>query len=117
MCFEVLGFDVMLDSELKPIILEVNYTPSFTTDTPLDLQIKQNLLKDTLILLNLSNKAKNDALAAKKREMIERTLTGKKIWHTKEEREYLLDKINAKRDAWELHHLGNYERVYPPLKP
>ena len=40
MCFEVLGFDVMLDSELKPIILEVNYTPSFTTDTPLDLQIK-----------------------------------------------------------------------------
>jgi len=40
MCFEVLGFDVMLDSDLKPIILEVNYTPSFTTDTPLDLQIK-----------------------------------------------------------------------------
>ncbi len=40
MCFEVLGFDVMLDSTLHPIILEVNYTPSFTTDTPLDLQIK-----------------------------------------------------------------------------
>lgn len=100
MCFQVLGFDVMLDAELKPIILEVNYTPSFSTDTPLDIQIKENLLRDTLILMNLSNKAKNDALASKKREMMERTLTGKKIWYTREEREYLLDKINAKRDTW-----------------
>jgi tubulin polyglutamylase TTLL6/13 len=90
----------MLDAELKPIILEVNYTPSFSTDTPLDIQIKENLLRDTLILMNLSNKAKNDALASKKREMMERTLTGKKIWYTREEREYLLDKINAKRDTW-----------------
>jgi len=100
MCFEVLGFDVMLDANLNPIILEVNYTPSFSTDTPLDMQIKENLLRDTLILMNLSNKAKNDALATKKREMMERTLTGKKIWYTREEREFLLDKINAKRDTW-----------------
>ena len=50
--------------------------------------------------MNLSNKVKNDALATKKREMMERTLTGKKIWYTREEREFLLDKINAKRDTW-----------------
>lgn len=67
MCFEVLGFDVILDADLKPIILEVNYTPSFTTDTPLDTYIKQNLIKDTLILLNINNKVKNDTLNAKKR--------------------------------------------------
>jgi len=65
--------------------------------------------------MNLSNKAKNDALASKKREMMERTLTGKKIWHTREEREFLLDKINAKKDAWELNHLGNFDRAYPPI--
>lgn len=76
----------MLDSNLHPIILEVNYTPSFTTDTPLDLQIKEYLIRDTLVLLNLSNKAKNDALSSKKKEMMERTLTGKKIWHSKAER-------------------------------
>ena len=86
MCFEILGFDVMLDHELKPVILEVNYTPSFCTDTPLDQVIKENLIKDTLRLMHLSNRAKSDALAVKKKEMMERTLTGKKITRSKEER-------------------------------
>jgi len=54
MCFEILGFDVMIDSKLKPWILEVNHTPSFTTDSPLDFKIKKNLIHDTIKLLNLS---------------------------------------------------------------
>jgi tubulin polyglutamylase TTLL6/13 len=36
MCFEILGFDIMLDSDLNPYLIEVNHTPSFTADTPLD---------------------------------------------------------------------------------
>lgn len=36
MCFEILGFDVLLNDDLEPFLLEINYTPSFTTDTPLD---------------------------------------------------------------------------------
>lgn len=54
MCFEVLGFDIMLDAGLKPWILEVNHSPSFTTDSPLDFKIKKNLISDTIRLLNLS---------------------------------------------------------------
>ena len=54
MCFELLGFDVILDSDLKPWILEVNHSPSFSTDTPLDFKIKKNLVVDTIRLLNLS---------------------------------------------------------------
>jgi tubulin polyglutamylase TTLL6/13 len=41
MCFEVLGMDVILDHKLKPYLLEVNHSPSFTTDTPLDSAIKR----------------------------------------------------------------------------
>ena len=41
MCFEVLGMDVILDHKLKPYLLEVNHSPSFTTDTPLDAAIKR----------------------------------------------------------------------------
>ena len=58
MCFELLGFDIFLDSDLKPWILEVNHSPSFSTDTPLDFKIKKNLIGDTIKLLNLSYKKK-----------------------------------------------------------
>ena len=82
-CFEILGFDVILDHNLKPEVLEVNYTPSFTTDTPLDLEIKKNLIHDALVLMNLTTKAKNDVINEKKKEMKERTLTGKNFHHSR----------------------------------
>ncbi len=58
MCFHVLGFDVMLKNNGEPLLLEVNHTPSFTTDTPLDFKIKKNLIKDTLKLMNVNLKKK-----------------------------------------------------------
>jgi len=54
MCFEVLGFDVFLDENLKPWILEVNHDPSFETDAPLDFKIKKQLITDTLRMLQLN---------------------------------------------------------------
>ena len=54
MCFEILGFDIFLDDKLKPWILEVNHSPSFSTDSPLDFKVKKNLVADTIALLNLS---------------------------------------------------------------
>jgi len=58
MCFEILGFDVMIDHKLNPYLLEINYTPSFTADTPLDQHIKKNLISDALQLLNVNDKWK-----------------------------------------------------------
>ena len=54
MCFEILGFDIFLDDKLKPWIIEVNHTPSFSTDSPLDFEIKKNVINDTLKLTNLA---------------------------------------------------------------
>jgi len=28
MCFQLLGFDIMIDSKLEPFLLEVNHSPS-----------------------------------------------------------------------------------------
>jgi len=54
MCFHILGFDIILDSKCKPYLLEVNHSPSFSTDSPLDEKIKGIIIKDTLCLLGLS---------------------------------------------------------------
>jgi hypothetical protein len=45
-CFEILGFDVLIDSDLKPWLLEVNLSPSLACDSPLDMAIKSNLICD-----------------------------------------------------------------------
>merc|ERR1719482_1853643 len=49
-CFEVLGVDVMLDWKLKPYLIEVNHLPSFTCDSPLDEDVKERLIEQTLDL-------------------------------------------------------------------
>jgi tubulin polyglutamylase TTLL6/13 len=62
MCFHLLGIDVMLDSDCRPYVLEVNHTPSFVTDTPLDYHIKYALIKDTLTLMNITPQSRAEAL-------------------------------------------------------
>lgn len=54
MCFQILGFDIFIDSKSKPWLIEVNQSPSFVTDTPLDFTIKKGLLCDAIEILNLS---------------------------------------------------------------
>eukprot|EP01062_Namystynia_karyoxenos_P001234 TRINITY_DN10421_c0_g2_i2.p1 TRINITY_DN10421_c0_g2~~TRINITY_DN10421_c0_g2_i2.p1 ORF type:complete len:1013 (+),score=297.14 TRINITY_DN10421_c0_g2_i2:79-3039(+) len=49
-CFHVLGFDVMLDDQLKPWILEVNAGPSLECDSPLDFKVKEAVVGTALRL-------------------------------------------------------------------
>jgi hypothetical protein len=52
-CYELFGFDVLIDSDLKPWLLEVNISPSMATDAPLDLMIKSTLCVDTFNLIGI----------------------------------------------------------------
>ncbi|XP_045693097.1 LOW QUALITY PROTEIN: tubulin polyglutamylase TTLL6 [Phyllostomus hastatus] len=61
-CFEILGFDILLDRKLKPWLLEVNHSPSFSTDSCLDKEVKDSLLYDTLVLINLGSCDKKKVL-------------------------------------------------------
>lgn len=77
MCFEILGFDFMIAENNKLYLLEINYTPSFTAETPLDHLIKTNLIRDTILLMNITPQARNKAQKIAKEELDRRVYTGK----------------------------------------
>uniref|UniRef100_A0A8C5PQG0 Tubulin--tyrosine ligase-like protein 5 n=1 Tax=Leptobrachium leishanense TaxID=445787 RepID=A0A8C5PQG0_9ANUR len=52
-CFELYGFDVLVDDQLKPWLLEVNLSPSLGCDAPLDLKVKASVISDMLTLIGL----------------------------------------------------------------
>jgi tubulin polyglutamylase TTLL5 len=52
-CFELFGFDVLLDSKLKPWLLEVNLSPSLGCESPLDLKIKGELISDLFTMVGI----------------------------------------------------------------
>ena len=54
-CFQLFGFDILIDDKLNPWLLEVNLSPSLSCDSPLDQKIKGNLVSDLLNLAGILN--------------------------------------------------------------
>ncbi|NWI64090.1 TTLL2 polyglutamylase, partial [Todus mexicanus] len=51
-CFELFGFDILIDDKFKPWLLEVNYSPALCLDCSIDDTVKRKLLHDVVELLN-----------------------------------------------------------------
>ncbi|XP_076176739.1 tubulin polyglutamylase TTLL13-like isoform X2 [Ptiloglossa arizonensis] len=120
-CFELLGFDVLIDWKLKPYLLEVNHSPSFHTDAQIDKDIKEGLLMDTFEMLNLQQCDKKRIIEEDRKRVRDRLLQGvtskdgssndsttgaTKL--DKPEEDYL-----QKQFKWEDDHAGNFRRIYP----
>ena len=52
-CFEILGFDVLIDENLKPWVLEVNHSPSLSCDSGFDRDLKDSLIADALRIVDI----------------------------------------------------------------
>ncbi|OXA61858.1 Tubulin polyglutamylase ttll6 [Folsomia candida] len=52
-CFEILGFDILIDRHLKPMLVEVNHSPSFNLDTAVDSKVKFSLVRDLFAMIYL----------------------------------------------------------------
>lgn len=52
-CFELYGFDIIIDANLKPWILEVNISPSFSSSSPFDKNLKTKLICDALTIVGV----------------------------------------------------------------
>ncbi|XP_068683988.1 tubulin polyglutamylase TTLL5-like [Montipora foliosa] len=61
-CFEIYGFDILIDENLRPWLLEVNLSPSLACDSPLDLKIKSHLVSD---MFNLTGFVAHDPMVRK----------------------------------------------------
>ena len=53
-CFELFGFDILIDEKLKPWLLEVNFSPALGNDCNQDELVKKPLLNDILEALNFT---------------------------------------------------------------
>ena len=113
-CFELFGVDILIDSDLKPWLIEVNAFPSFNTDSPIDDMIKSTVLCDTLNLVGLRmeslEKAGKPREEGKKRNITAlETLNEKNCVHVlnTEDWEMLFDAEE------ELYRRGNFELLFP----
>ena len=113
MCFEILGFDVILDHKLKPLVLEVNQAPSFNTDSPFDETVKSTLLQETFTILHMDPKHRIKYYNKLKIENEEKVIKGRHQRLTKEERIEKAKKNMLKRDNYEKSVTKNYSLIYP----
>ncbi|XP_040979926.1 tubulin polyglutamylase TTLL6 isoform X9 [Aquila chrysaetos chrysaetos] len=114
-CFEILGFDILVDRKLKPWLLEVNHSPSFTTDSPLDREVKDALLCDTINLINVHACNKRKVLEEDKQRAKERLLQAHQTLRAsrREELESNQAAWLSQAEKYENSHLGGYRRIYP----
>lgn len=136
-CFEILGFDIMLDEAIRPWLLEVNLSPSFSCDSVLDAEIKHEVLRHAMRMLNLTpgvvSKLRRDSKKQlrrnafrsqqrKKNEINGRAIKDMTLEEEVEARE--ADKAERERTAREQLQLfiahedsccgpGGYRRIYP----
>lgn len=47
-CFECYGYDLLIDDDLKPWLIEINASPSLSATTPSDKRMKMDLIKDVV---------------------------------------------------------------------
>uniref|UniRef100_A0A1I8PEW1 Uncharacterized protein n=1 Tax=Stomoxys calcitrans TaxID=35570 RepID=A0A1I8PEW1_STOCA len=128
-CFEILGFDILVDSKLRPYILEVNHSPSFHTNESVDCQVKKPLIRDTLMLVSTALADKKQILREDRKRIRRRLLKLKQqvngaaavtATSAKDNSSAIGSESScplsalAQQIAWEESHMGNFRRIMPP---
>jgi hypothetical protein len=119
-CFEMFGYDVLIDADLRPWLLEVNASPSLARGTPLDVRVKNAMIRDIINIIDpapfdraavlrilqrrLGSIAKNRFTVGKNDPDLEQDL-----------RDILGDHVPRKYGETPAH-MGNYEMICPNTK-
>lgn len=112
-CFEILGFDIMLDEALDPYLIEINHAPAFATDSKLDLNLKTDLLRDSFRMLNMSVKRKIKYKKERNKIFQNRMVTGRKEYISQDDKDIQRKLHNITKHNFEMENKGKYELLYP----
>ena len=119
--FELFGYDILIDEDLRPWLIEVNSSPAMAQDHPIDRKIKSSLMEDTLRLvdpLNFDRTVLKDLIerqfpsaGAKRRG---RTSQAGSVQRHLNDHLHRLFRGQVPRAVHEMPaHLGNYKRIAP----
>lgn len=70
--FEILGFDILLDSNADPWLIEVNSMPSLTAGSEFDLNLKTSVVEGALRILDLKSGLKKQFISHMRKEATRR---------------------------------------------
>lgn len=117
-CFELYGFDILIDDTLRPWLLEVNVAPSLSSGSKLDKQIKTALMCDIYTLIGIvpynrstfkheekHNKHANTRTTFKNYQSV---MTTDNIGELSDE-----EVRTIAENQEELQRLGQFERIFP----
>ena len=126
MCFETYGFDILLDSELKPWLLEVNVCPSLSSSSPLDKKIKTSLMCDVFNMVGIvpfnrkklekdnENLRVSRLMGFEKTKALQRNMISLQNCKNLEEYPLSEEDLNVILDAEEENYrTGNFRRIFP----
>ncbi|CAG0914114.1 unnamed protein product [Notodromas monacha] len=123
-CFELLGFDVLLTRDLRPLVLEVNFLPSMHVNTSVDQAVKVPMMIDVLNMVNpnaptlrrlirdtqkFSFQLFQSRFASKKAPNSAESESIRELWDT-----YCEEKVKEVAD-FEMSQRGKFRRIYPPV--
>ena len=119
-CFEVFGYDVLLDTDSRAWLLEVNASPSMSRDNHLDFRVKNAMIRDTILLLDPAPFDRAAVARVLKRRLNE--MTRNKFTMTKSDPDLerdlkeILGNYVPRKYGQEPKYLGEYQRLCPETK-
>ena len=117
-CFELFGFDILIDSDFKCWLIEINSSPSLARDTLLDDMIKQKLIDDIIELVDpvdFDRKRLFEVLERRINEDFKQSTTSNAFSKRLMNRDltYILSGQVPRKFGEMPQKLGNFERIAP----
>jgi hypothetical protein len=118
--FELLGFDVLVDINMKPWLLEVNHAPNLEPHTTIETRVKSAMVRDLLLLVDVIQQHARELQqqTKQKSERLKILLATEEVLRRHPYRDYL--KKLTQRDIWmivdtelEFERRGEWERLFP----